>query len=121
MLLTELDAPLSASVFYHVDRAFVVAHDNDRLLADESAFEIAGARQLRFERDVVPARTAEDALLLPSIDLGVGVDPVGDAGNAFWRRHVARAHGSVSCAASAARHVTDLLLRNLYRSAVQSS
>src|SRR5258708_21279360 len=97
MLLAELHAPVSAAVFYDVDRSFVASHDNDRLLADESAFEIAGARQLRFERDVVPARTAEDAVLLPSIDLPVGVDPVGDAGNAFCRPHVARAHGFVSC------------------------
>jgi len=42
MPLAELHAPVSAAVLDDVDRAFLVAHHHDRLLADESALEIAG-------------------------------------------------------------------------------
>src|SRR5712672_3380907 len=92
MLLTELHTPVGAAVLHDIDRAFLVAHHHDRLLADEGALEIAGTRQLRFERYIAPARTGEDALLLPSINLRVGIDPVGNAGDAFWRPYAARAH-----------------------------
>ena len=103
MLLAELHAPVSAAILDDVDRAFLVAHHHDRLFAYESTLEISRARQLRLERHVVPARTAEDALLLPGIDLRVGVDPVRDAGNAFLGPHVARAHGLLSFRVVAAR------------------
>src|SRR5437867_6237386 len=87
---------MRASVLHHIDRAVLVAYHDDRLLADESPLKVAGVGQLGVECDVAPARAAKDALLLPGIDLRVGVNPVGDAGNAFFGPHIARAHGFLS-------------------------
>src|SRR5256885_58244 len=114
MLLTELHAAVGATILDDVDRAFLVAHHDDWLFAYEGPLEIARARQLRFERHVVPARTAENALLLPRIDLRVGVDPVGDAGNAFSGPNVGRAHGFLS-SGSPSRQEAGRLRRNLER------
>src|SRR2546421_786360 len=114
MLLTELYAPVGATILDNVDRAFLVSHHDDGLFAYEGPLEIARARQLRLERHVVPARTAENALLLPRVDLRVGVDPVGDAGNTFSGPHVGRAHGFLS-SGSASRQDAGRLRRNLER------
>ena len=92
MFLAELHAAVGATIFDHIDRAFLVAHHHDRLFPYESTLEIARAGYLHLERHVVPARTAENAL----IDLRVGVDPIRDSGNAFSGPQVARAHGFLS-------------------------
>ncbi len=73
--LAEGDAAMGAAVDDDVDLAFPVAHDDDRLVADVAALEVARIGDLGLERDIGPRGTGEDALLLEPVDLGVGVQP----------------------------------------------
>jgi hypothetical protein len=79
-------AAVCALVDHRVDPALLVARDDDGRVADEGRLVVAGARDLGFERDVVPGRPVKNALHLACVDCLVGVDPVRNL------RQVARPH-----------------------------
>jgi len=78
-------ALVGAAVDQRVDAVLGVADDDHRGVADLGGLERAGVRQLGLERQEVPGRAAEDALLLTAIDRGVGEHRVGHAADAFVR------------------------------------
>ncbi len=81
----ERHAPMGAAIEKRPQRPVRLAHDDDGLLADPGGDEVAGLGHLTPEGDVRPERAAEHALLLERVHIGVGVDPVRDAGHALLR------------------------------------
>ena len=63
-------AAMGAAVDEGVQAAVLGAADDDRRVAHERGLEVAGLRQLRLERDVVPDGPAEDRLLLAGEHVG---------------------------------------------------
>ena len=75
-LAAEFRSTMRAAVFNHGYAAVLRACNNDRGRPDIGADEVAGIRDFRLERDVIPGRSMEDALDLTPIDRLVGIDPV---------------------------------------------
>ena len=76
----ELGAAVSAPVDEDMDFAGGIAHGDDFFGAEPRAFEVAGLRDFGFETDIEPGRSRKNPLLLECEDVGIGIDPVGDAG-----------------------------------------
>src|SRR5262249_45335531 len=76
---TKQRAAVGAAVLKRVDRAVLVARDDDRDFAEARAAIAVGRGQLRFQTEEAPGRAAEDALLLPRVEFLVRIDPVGYA------------------------------------------
>ena len=66
---TDQRAAMRAAVLKGIDLAIRVARDDHRRIADFRGAKITGLRQFHLERQIVPARTMEDALLLRPIGL----------------------------------------------------
>jgi hypothetical protein len=81
----ELHAAMGATVEQDVDFAVAPADGDDLARAELASLEVAWVGDFRFETDVQPIVRAENALGLAGEDVGVGVDPVGDARGALLR------------------------------------
>ena len=88
----ERHAPMGAAIQERPQRPVGLAYHDDGMLADPGGDEVAGLGHLTPEGDVRPERAAEHALLLERIHVGVGVDPVRDAGHTLLRP---RAHTAI--------------------------
>ena len=75
-LRAERDAAVRAHVLNDADLTVPGARDDDRTIADPRLLEITDVRNLGFKRDVVPRVPAENALLLPGINGGIGIEIV---------------------------------------------
>src|SRR5580658_5453733 len=73
-------APMSAAVDPRRETAVVIARDHHGSVAYERALEVAGVRDLRFQCDKAPHRSAEDPLLLKIVELLRAVDLIRNAG-----------------------------------------
>jgi hypothetical protein len=76
---------MGAAVLEGMDGAVVVAGDHHRHVAEIGEPERIRLRQLGFQAQEGPGIAAEDALLLLRIEVAVGVEPVGNAGEPFRR------------------------------------
>jgi hypothetical protein len=85
VLETEQRAAVGAAVLEGVDDAVLVAGDDHRHVAEIGEPERIGRRQLRLQAQEGPGVAAEDALLFLGIEVAVGIEPVGNAGEAFRR------------------------------------
>ena len=65
---------MRAPVDEHVHSSILGSAHHDRRIAHERGLEVAGRRDLRFQRHVVPQRTAENAFLLALEHVLAGVD-----------------------------------------------
>ena len=74
---------MGAAVLEGVDDAVLIAGDHDRHVAETGGAKGVGLGQLRLQAQERPGVAAEDALLLLGVKLAVGIEPVGDAGEAF--------------------------------------
>src|SRR5580704_5242832 len=79
----ELHAAMGAAIDQNVDLTIHAAHRDDLAGAQLAAGKVPRVGDLGVETDVKPVRALEDAFLLTREDVGVGVDPVG---NARWSR-----------------------------------
>ena len=68
-LAAELRAAVRAAVLEHIDRAVLLARDHDRRRPDVRTDEIAGLRDLGFQRDVIPGAAVEYSLDLALVDV----------------------------------------------------
>src|SRR5215472_18803382 len=59
-----------------LDRARLVAIEDDRRIADPGGAVIARLRDFAVEAEIAPHRPAEDSLLLAGIDFGIVVEAV---------------------------------------------
>ena len=73
-VVAEYRTLVRATVDQRVDAALRGAHDDHRGVADLGQHVVVRLRDFAFERQEVPRRSAEDAVLLPGVDLGVAVD-----------------------------------------------
>ena len=87
-LAAEFRGAVRAAVLERMDRAVRGARHHDRGRPDIGADEIAGVRNLRLERDIVPGRAVEDALDFALVNRLVGIDPVGNDGEVVVRPDV---------------------------------
>src|SRR6266508_1159654 len=88
-------AAVRAAVLEGVQCAVLVTGHHHRHLTEIRAAIAVGARQLGLEAEEIPGRAAEDARLLRLIDLAVGIDAIGHAGEPFGRplpRNCVHAH-----------------------------
>jgi len=70
-------------VHHRVKLAFAVpTHDHWRV-GDEGGLEVAGVRQFRVQRHIVPGSTAEQPFLFALVNGRVREDPIGDASDAL--------------------------------------
>src|ERR1700712_3642245 len=81
-LSAELHAAVGADVLDDIDAALGVAHHDDRALADDSALEVAGIRDFRFQADVAPVLAVEEAFEFLAVLVGFGISHEGDAAGA---------------------------------------
>src|SRR5262249_16896182 len=78
-------AAVRAAIHESGERAVLRARDHHGAIADKCGLEVAGPGDLGFERHVIPRGSLEDAAVLAVVNFRVGVDPVGDAADAFIR------------------------------------
>src|SRR5262245_7932262 len=76
---------MGTAVLEGMQIAIIVARDHDRHGAEARAAIAVGGRQLGLETEEAPARPLEDARLLGVVDVAIGIDPIGHAGEAFGR------------------------------------
>src|SRR5271170_6316337 len=76
---------MGAAVLESMNGAVLVAGDHHRHVAEIGEPERVRRRQLGLQAQEGPGIAAEDALLLLRIDIAVGVEPIGNAGEAFRR------------------------------------
>lgn len=76
----ELCTAVGATIEEDIDLARRVTDRGHLPGAEPAALEVAGIADLGLEADIEPARAGEDALLLAREDLGIGINPVRDAG-----------------------------------------
>ena len=74
---------MRAAIFENMHISRGIAHHDHRAVADKGAAPIAGVGDFRFQRHIVPASAAEDALLLAGVQRRIGIHPVGNARDAF--------------------------------------
>src|SRR5262249_17882286 len=79
----EQGAAMGTAILEGVQRAMLVAGDHDRHRTEIGAAVGVGAGQLGLEAEEIPGRPLKDPLLLPAINVAVGVEPIRDAGEAL--------------------------------------
>ena len=62
-----------------MDRAVLVAADDDRSVADIDRLEVTRVGDLGLEGEIVPGRAAEDPVLFPLVQFRIVIDAVGNA------------------------------------------
>src|ERR1700735_5190882 len=75
-LLTKLGAAMGAAILHGMYCAVPIAHDDDVALADASALEVSGVRNLDLERRVTPVSAIEQAFEFSLVDFRIGVDAI---------------------------------------------
>ena len=97
LLAAHQRAPMGAAVDEGMQCAVLVPAHDHRRVADLDALEVARFGDLRFETQVVPGRSAEDAELLAVVELAIVIDAERDTREVVTRPDVARLVPHLHC------------------------